>query len=125
MCYHYQVLSVRHVSTCCWQSLEVPLSYVRVTSGPHTNEVLSNLGPQPSCLGSQSSHSGRLGTEPHEEDPTIVAMASYLLALDSLRDQQCTHARSMIGCAELIKRHWHKSRVELAKYEARAVHAES
>jgi hypothetical protein len=27
------------------------------------------------------------GLGPHEEDPTIVAMASYLLALDKLCDQ--------------------------------------
>jgi hypothetical protein len=36
-----------------------------------------------------------------EEDPTIMAMASYLLALDNLFNQQCTQARSMTGCTEL------------------------
>jgi hypothetical protein len=54
-----------------------------------------------------------------------MAMASYLLDLDSLCDQQCTQARSMTGLTELSERRWHKSRVELVKYEARAVHAKS
>jgi hypothetical protein len=65
------------------------------------------------------------GMGPQEEDPTIMVMASYLLALDSLCDQQCARARSMTDHTELSERRWHKSRVELAKYEARTVHAES
>jgi hypothetical protein len=65
------------------------------------------------------------GLGPQEEDPTIMTMVSYLLALDSLCDQQCAQARSMIGHAELSEHRWCKSRVELAKYEARAIHAES
>jgi hypothetical protein len=52
-------------------------------------------------------------------------MASYLLALDSLCAQQCTQPRSMTGRAELIERCWRKFLVELAKYEACNVHAES
>jgi hypothetical protein len=54
------------------------------------------------------------GLGPHEEDPTIVVMASYLLALDKLCDQQCAHARSMTGHAKLIECHWRNSRVELS-----------
>jgi hypothetical protein len=65
------------------------------------------------------------GLGPQEEDSIVMAMASYLLALDSLCDQQCAQARSMTGHAELSKRRWRKSRVELVKYEARVVHAES
>jgi hypothetical protein len=65
------------------------------------------------------------GLGPQEEDPTIVAMASYLLALDKLCDKQCTHARSMTGHVELNEHRWRKSRVELARYEAHVVHAES
>jgi hypothetical protein len=52
-------------------------------------------------------------------------MVSYLLALNKLCDQQCAHARSMTGRAELIERHLRKSQVELARYEACAVLAES
>jgi hypothetical protein len=62
VCYRHRDPSVRHLLACCLQSLEVPLPDVRVASGPHVNEVLSTLEPQPSCLGSQSSHSGRPGT---------------------------------------------------------------
>jgi hypothetical protein len=65
------------------------------------------------------------GLGPQEEDPTIMAMASYLLALNNLCDQQYAQARSMTSRAELSERRWRKSRVELAKYEARAVHAKS
>jgi hypothetical protein len=65
------------------------------------------------------------GLGPQEEDPTIMAMASYLLALDNLCDQQCVQARSMTGRAELSELRWHKSRVELVKYEARVIHAEN
>jgi hypothetical protein len=54
-----------------------------------------------------------------------MSMASYLLALDSLCDQQCAQARSMTDNAELNECRWRKSRVELAKYEARTVHAKS
>jgi hypothetical protein len=52
-------------------------------------------------------------------------MASYLLALDNMCDQQCAQARSMTGHTELNKRLWRKSLVELVKYEACAFHAES
>jgi hypothetical protein len=58
------------------------------------------------------------GLGPQEEDPTIVAMVSYLVALDKLCDQQCALARSMNGRAELSEHRWRKSRVELARYEA-------
>jgi hypothetical protein len=44
------------------------------------------------------------GLGPQEEDPTIMAMASYLLALDNLFNQQCTQARSVTGCTELSER---------------------
>jgi hypothetical protein len=44
------------------------------------------------------------GLGPQEEDPTIMAMVSYLLALDNLFNQQCTQARSVTGCTELSER---------------------
>jgi hypothetical protein len=44
------------------KSLEVPLSDVRVASGPHSNKVLSTLGLKLSYLGSQGLHSRKPGT---------------------------------------------------------------
>jgi hypothetical protein len=101
----------------------VPLSDVRVAFGPHANEVLFTLVLHHPAWDVRVHTLEGLG--PQEEDPTIMVMASYLLALDSLCDQQCAQARSMAGRTELSERRWRKSRVELAKYEACAVHAES
>jgi hypothetical protein len=60
-----------------------------------------------------------------EDDPTVVAMLGYLLALVEMFDLQHVQVRCMTACAEVAEAYWHKARVELAKPEARAAHAES
>jgi hypothetical protein len=62
---------------------------------------------------------------PREEGPTVVALASYMFALDDLCDQQLRRVRSLIKRAERAESRWHKSQVKLAKAEARAAQAES
>jgi hypothetical protein len=60
-----------------------------------------------------------------EDKPTVVAMASYLLALDNMCDQQYTQVSCMTARIEVIEGRWRKSRVGLARTKARAVNAES
>jgi hypothetical protein len=60
-----------------------------------------------------------------EDDPTVVAMLGYLLALDELCDLQHDQVRRMTARAEAIKSRWHKARVELAKTEAHTSHTEN
>src|ERR1041384_8158629 len=60
----------------------------------------------------------RLGAQ--EDDLTVVAMAGYLLALDSLCDLLAQQVRSLIGRAEGAEARWRKARVDLASAEARA-----
>jgi uncharacterized coiled-coil protein SlyX len=60
-----------------------------------------------------------------EDDPTVVAMSGYLLALDELCDLQHDQVRRMTARAEAAEARWRKARVELAKAEARAAHGES
>jgi acyl-ACP thioesterase len=52
-------------------------------------------------------------------------MSGYLLALDEMCDLQHVQVRCMTACAEAVEGRWCKARVELAKAEARAAHAES
>jgi hypothetical protein len=60
-----------------------------------------------------------------EDDPTVVAMSGYLLALDELCDLQHDQVRRMTAHAEAAEACWRKARVELAKAEACAAHTES
>jgi hypothetical protein len=60
-----------------------------------------------------------------EDDPTVVAMSGYLLALDELCDLQHDQVRRMTARAEAAEARWRKARVELAKAEARTAHVES
>jgi uncharacterized coiled-coil protein SlyX len=60
-----------------------------------------------------------------QDDPTIVVMSGYLLALDDMCERQYVQVRHMTARAEVIEACWHKARVELAKVEARAAHTES
>jgi hypothetical protein len=60
-----------------------------------------------------------------EDDPTVIAMLGYLLALDELCDLQHDQVRRMTTRVEAAEAHWLKARVELAKAEARAAHAKS
>jgi hypothetical protein len=60
-----------------------------------------------------------------EDDPTVIAMSGYLLALDELCDLQHGQVRCMTAHAEAAKACWRKTREELAKAEARAAHTES
>jgi hypothetical protein len=60
-----------------------------------------------------------------EDDPTVVAMLGYLLALDELCDLQHDQVRRMTARAKAAEARWRKARVELAKTEARASHIES
>jgi uncharacterized coiled-coil protein SlyX len=60
-----------------------------------------------------------------EDDPTVVTMSGYLLALDKLCDLQHVQVRRMTACVEAAEACWRKARVELAKAEARAAHTES
>jgi hypothetical protein len=60
-----------------------------------------------------------------EDDPTVVAMSGYLLALDELCDLQHDQVRRMTAHAETTEARWRKAKVEVAKVEARAAHAES
>jgi hypothetical protein len=57
-----------------------------------------------------------------EDDPIVVAMSGYLLALDELCDLQHDQVRRMTARAEV---RWRKARVELAKAEAHDAHTES
>jgi acyl-ACP thioesterase len=52
-------------------------------------------------------------------------MSGYLLALDDMCDRQILQVKRLTARAESAKAHWCKSRVELAKAEAGAAHAES
>jgi hypothetical protein len=60
-----------------------------------------------------------------ENDPIVVAMSEYLLALDELCDLQHDQVRHMTARAEAAEARWRKARAELAKGEARATHVES
>jgi hypothetical protein len=60
-----------------------------------------------------------------EDDPIIIAMSGYLLALDELCDLQHDQVRRMTARAEAVEARWRKARVELAKVEARASNAKS
>jgi hypothetical protein len=60
-----------------------------------------------------------------EDDPTVVAMSGYQLALCELCDLQHDQVKLMTAHAEAAKARWRKARVELAKAEARAAHVES
>jgi hypothetical protein len=60
-----------------------------------------------------------------KDDPTVVAMSGYLLALDELCDLQHVQVRRMTAHAEAAEAHWRMARVELAKAEAHAAHTES
>jgi hypothetical protein len=52
-------------------------------------------------------------------------MSGYVLALDDMCERQYVQVRRMTTCAEVTEARWRKARVELAKAEARAAHAES
>jgi hypothetical protein len=60
-----------------------------------------------------------------EDDPTVVAMSGYLLALDELCYLQHVQVRRMTTRAKAADAHWRKARVELAKAEARVAHTKS
>jgi hypothetical protein len=60
-----------------------------------------------------------------EDDPTVIAMSEYLLALDEMCDMQHVQVRRMTARAETTEAHWHKARVKLAKAKARAAHTKS
>jgi hypothetical protein len=60
-----------------------------------------------------------------EDDPIVVAMSGYLLALDDMCERQYVQVRHMTAHAEVAEARWCKARVELAKVEAHAAHAES
>jgi hypothetical protein len=60
-----------------------------------------------------------------DDNPTVVAMSRYLLALDEMCDLQHVKVRSMTTRAEAVEARWRKARVELAKAETRITHAES
>jgi uncharacterized coiled-coil protein SlyX len=60
-----------------------------------------------------------------EDDPTIVAMSGYLLALDDMCERQYVQVRRITARTEVVEARWSKARVELAKVEARTAHAES
>jgi hypothetical protein len=60
-----------------------------------------------------------------EDDPTVIAMSGYLLALDDMCEHQYVQVRRMTARAEVAEARWLKARVELAKVEAHAAHAES
>jgi hypothetical protein len=52
-------------------------------------------------------------------------MSGYLLALDDMCEHQYVQVRRMITRAEVAEARWRRARVELAKAEAHASHAES
>jgi hypothetical protein len=60
-----------------------------------------------------------------EDDPPVVAMSGYLLALDELCDLQHDQVRRMTARTEAAEARWHKARVELAKAEACVAHIKS
>jgi hypothetical protein len=60
-----------------------------------------------------------------EDDPIVVAMSGYLLALDKMCDLQHVQVRHMAARAEAAEARWCKARVELAKVKACAAHAKS
>jgi hypothetical protein len=60
-----------------------------------------------------------------EDNPIVVAMSGYLLALDEMCDLQHVQVRRMTARAEAAKARWCKARVELAKAKARATHTKS
>jgi hypothetical protein len=60
-----------------------------------------------------------------EDDPTVIAMSGYLLALDDMCERQHVQVRRMTARAEVAEARWRKARVELAKVEAHATHTES
>jgi hypothetical protein len=60
-----------------------------------------------------------------EDDPIVVAMSGYLLALYEMCDLQHDQVRHMTARAEAVEARWRKARVELAKAEARVAQTES
>jgi hypothetical protein len=56
-----------------------------------------------------------------EDDPTVVAMSGYLLALDDMCERQYVQVRRMTARAEVTEAHWRKARVELAKDESHVI----
>jgi hypothetical protein len=60
-----------------------------------------------------------------KDDPIVVAISGYLLALDELCDLQHVQVRHMIVYDEAAEDQWHKARVDLTKAEARVAHTES
>jgi flagellar biosynthesis chaperone FliJ len=60
-----------------------------------------------------------------EDDPIVVAMSRYLLALDKMCDLQHVQVRRMAARVEAAEVRWCKARVELAKVKACAAHAKS
>jgi hypothetical protein len=60
-----------------------------------------------------------------EDDPIVVAMAGYLLALDDMCNQQGLQVKSLIARAEVAESRWCKAQVELSKAEACVANAES
>jgi hypothetical protein len=60
-----------------------------------------------------------------EDDPTVVAMAGYLLALDDMCNQQGLPVKILIARAEAAEARWRKAQVELGKAEACIANAES
>jgi hypothetical protein len=60
-----------------------------------------------------------------EDDPTVIAMSGYLLALDDMCEHQYVYVRCMTARTEVTEARWRKARVELAKAEACAAHTKS
>jgi hypothetical protein len=60
-----------------------------------------------------------------EDDPIVVAMSGYLLALDEMCDLQHVQVRRMTTRVEAAEAHWRRARVELAKAEACTSHVKS
>jgi uncharacterized coiled-coil protein SlyX len=65
------------------------------------------------------------GLASQENDPIVVAMSGYLLALYEMCDLQHDQVRHMTARTEAVEARWRKARVELAKAEARVAHTES
>jgi hypothetical protein len=59
------------------------------------------------------------------EGLTVMALASYLFALDDLCDQQLCRVRGLIKRAEKAESRWRRTQVKLAKAKVRAAQAES
>jgi hypothetical protein len=73
--------------------------------GPQFNEVRRMIAMDLTRAAWEARVCTLEGLGSQEDDPTIIAMETYVLSLDNMCDQQYTQVRRMIAHAEVIEGH--------------------